>query len=163
MENHDDKQPETKRPRLRRHSPPYNAALDAMVEVLKHWAAEGRVDCYSELSSDLAVEGHRVYHHSTAMSFLLEYACRREHHDGSPVMLSAIVVNKRQLKPSGQFFELAKTYPFQRGTDPEWSWETERDQSSRTTAERDSSQRPPCRPAQVRAVAATISAMTRAP
>lgn len=127
MEIRDDKQPPAKRPRLRRHSPPYNAALDAMVEVLKRWAVEGRVDCYSELSADLETEGHRVYHHSTAMSFLLEDACLREHREASPVMLTAIVINKQRGKPSGQFFELANGDPFHRGTDPAWSWEVERD------------------------------------
>ena len=116
-----------KKPRLRRGSPPYNAALDAMVEVLKRWASEGRADCYSQLSAELETEGHRVYHHSPAMSFLLEDACRREHNHGAPVMLSAIVVNKRRGEPSNQFFELAKQDPFRRDADPEWAWSTERD------------------------------------
>ncbi|MBV9024264.1 MAG: hypothetical protein JO362_10845 [Streptomycetaceae bacterium] len=101
--------------------------MDAMIEVLKRWASEGRADCYSQLSAELETEGYRVYHRSTAMSFLLEDACRREHDHGVPVMLSAIVVNKQHRKPSGQFFELAKQDPFRRNTDPEWAWSTERD------------------------------------
>jgi hypothetical protein len=60
------------------------------------------------------------------MSHLLEAACRVEADRGVPVMLTAIVVNKRTRRPSDQFQELAKTAPFRRGDVPGWTWETEK-------------------------------------
>ncbi|MFE5586279.1 hypothetical protein [Kitasatospora sp. NPDC056531] len=60
------------------------------------------------------------------MSNLLEAACRVEADRGVPVMLTAIVVNKRSKRPSDQFEELAKTAPFRRGDEPGWTWETEK-------------------------------------
>jgi hypothetical protein len=57
------------------------------------------------------------------MRHLLEAEADR----GVPVMLTAIVVNKRSMRPSDQFEVLAKTAPFRRGDEPGWTSETEKD------------------------------------
>ena len=110
---------------MKRGTEAYAAALDATVTILQQWAREGRTGWYSALSAELKELDHPVHHRSKTMSELLEDACRREYSNGG-LMLSAIVVNKVGGKPSGQFFELAKTSPFHR-TDPGWTWEDERD------------------------------------
>ncbi|TFE58540.1 hypothetical protein E3E14_00460 [Streptomyces sp. ICN441] len=110
---------------MRRGAEEYDAALDEMIAILQRWAREGRINgWYSALSAELKEAGHSVHHRSKAMSELLADVCHREHTRGAP-MLSALVVNKASGKPSGQFFELAKSAPFDR-TDSDWSWERER-------------------------------------
>ncbi len=98
-----------------------------MVEIIKGWAADGRTDYYGTLSESLRDAGFSVPPRGTLMSSLLEAACRVEADRGVPVMLTAIVVNKQHQRPSEQFEVLAKTAPFQRGDEPGWSWEAERD------------------------------------
>ncbi|TJZ99045.1 hypothetical protein [Actinacidiphila oryziradicis] len=112
---------------MKRDTPEYEAALDAMVLILQRWAQEGRTDgWYSALSAELKADDHPVHHRGRTMSELLEDACRRGNGSGQEPMLSAIVINKHSKKPSGQFFELAKGHPFYR-TDPDWTWVDERD------------------------------------
>ncbi|PWI45374.1 hypothetical protein [Streptomyces sp. ICBB 8177] len=101
----------------------YVATRDAMVEVLRGWAREGRTDTYKKLSETLAPE-HRVHYHGSMMSRLLADVCRQDSTGPDP-MLSALVVNGTNRKPSGQFFELAVTEFHRR--DPNWTWEQERD------------------------------------
>ncbi|MFJ9538786.1 hypothetical protein ACIRPX_16145 [Streptomyces sp. NPDC101225] len=101
----------------------YLAALEAMMEVLRAWAQEGRTDTYKALSEAVAPE-HRVHYHGRMMSLLLADVCRRDSSGRDP-MLSALVVNGSTGKPSGQFFELAVT-EFRR-RDADWTWERERD------------------------------------
>ncbi|GAA2486569.1 hypothetical protein GCM10010406_23410 [Streptomyces thermolineatus] len=101
----------------------YQAARDAMVEILRGWAREGRTDTYKALSEALAPE-HRVHYHGQTMSLLLADACRQDSTGPEP-MLSALVVNGSTRRPSGQFFELAMS-EFRR-RDPDWTWEQERD------------------------------------
>lgn len=110
---------------MRRGTEQYNAALDAVIAILQRWAREGRTTgWYSALSAELKENGHQVHHRSKTMSDLLADTCHREHKGGAP-MLSALVVNKASGRPSGQFFELAKSAPFHRAA-PDWSWELER-------------------------------------
>ncbi|MEV7243115.1 hypothetical protein AB0N92_17965 [Streptomyces sp. NPDC093248] len=101
----------------------YMAARDAMVEVLRAWAQEGRTDTYKALSEALAPK-HRVHYHGRMMSLLLADVCRQDSTGPEP-MLSALVVNGSSKRPSDQFFELAVT-EFHR-QDPDWTWERERD------------------------------------
>lgn len=101
----------------------YQNARDAMVEILRGWAAQGRTDTYKALSEALAPE-HRVHYHGRTMSLLLADACRLDS-AGSDPMLSALVVNGSTRRPSPQFFELA-TVEFRRRL-PDWTWEQERD------------------------------------
>lgn len=101
----------------------YTAALDALVDILKGWAREGRTHTYKTLSEALALE-HRVHYRGRMMSLLLADACRRDSIGPEP-MLSALVVNGSSRRPSGQFFELAVA-EFHRN-DPDWTWPRERD------------------------------------
>ena len=101
----------------------YLAARDAMVEVLRGRAREGRTDTYKALSEAVAPE-HRVHYHSRMMSLLLADVSRQDSTGRDP-MLSALVVNASSGQPSDRFFELAVT-EFRR-RDPEWTWERERD------------------------------------
>ncbi len=96
-----------------------------MVEIIKGWATEGRSDTYGKLSEELRDAGYSVPPRGTLMSNLLEAACRVEADRDVPVMLTAIVVNKQSKRPSDQFEVLAKTEPFRRGDQPDWTWETE--------------------------------------
>ncbi|WP_416876423.1 hypothetical protein [Kitasatospora sp. SC0581] len=118
---------DTQFPRLKHGSDAWCAARDSMVEIIKGWAADGRTDYYGTLSESLRDAGFSVPPRGTLMSSLLEAACRVEADRGVPVMLTAIVVNKQHQRPSEQFEVLAKTAPFQRGDEPGWSWEAERD------------------------------------
>lgn len=96
-----------------------------MVEIIKGWATDGRPDTYGRLSEELRDAGYSVPPRGTLMSNLLEAACRVEAARDVPVMLTAIVVNKQSKRPSEQFEVLAKTEPFRRGDQPDWTWETE--------------------------------------
>ncbi|MGW2034166.1 hypothetical protein [Streptomyces sp. NPDC001811] len=100
----------------------YMAARDAIVEILRGWAREGRTDTYKMLSESLAPE-HRVHYRGRMMSLLLGDVCRLDS-TGTDPMLTALVVSATSRKPSGQFFELAVT-EFRR-RDPDWTWESER-------------------------------------
>ncbi|WP_439948049.1 hypothetical protein [Streptomyces sp. BBFR109] len=101
----------------------YMAAREAMVEVLRGWARNGRTDTYKTLSEALAPE-HRVHYRGRMMSLLLADVCRQDSTGRDP-MLSTLVVNASSRKPSDQFFELAVTEFHRR--DPDWTWECERD------------------------------------
>ncbi len=113
--------------RLRYGSEAWLAARDRMVEIIKGWATEERTDFYSTLSGLLRESYFSVPPRGTLMSQLLEAACRVEADRGAPVMLTAIVVNKRTGRPSDQFQVLAQTAPFRRGDVPGWTWEMEKD------------------------------------
>ncbi|MFC6593419.1 hypothetical protein [Kitasatospora paranensis] len=117
---------DTQFPRLKHGSDAWLAARDSMVEIIKGWAADGRTDYYGTLSEALREAGFSVPPRGTLMSNLLEAVCRVEADRGAPVMLTAIVVNKRTKRPSGQFEVLAGTTPFRRGDEPGWTWETEK-------------------------------------
>ncbi len=117
---------DTRFPRLRYNSEAWLAARDRMVEIIKDWAAEGRTDFYSTLSALLRESHFSVPPRGTLMSDLLAAACRVEEGRGAPVMLTAIVVNKRTGRPSDQFQALAETEPFLRGNVPNWTWEKEK-------------------------------------
>lgn len=116
-----------KRLPLTRGSDQYNEARDAMMEIIKRWAAARRTDNYKALSAELADEGFAVPYFSKLMSELLESACREAHRSGAPGMLTAIVVNKTTGRPSPQFFNLAEQSPFCSQDRPGWNWEAERD------------------------------------
>lgn len=113
-------------PRLAHGSQAWLAARDRMTEIIKGWATEGRTDFYGTLSALLRESRFSVPARGTLMSNLLEAVCRAEADRGVPVMLTAIVVNKRTREPSGQFHVLAMTDPFRRGDVPGWTWETEK-------------------------------------
>ncbi|MEV7445717.1 hypothetical protein AB0O22_32050 [Streptomyces sp. NPDC091204] len=98
-----------------------------MVEIIKGWAAEPRIDFYSTLSSELRGVGFSVPPRGRLMSRLLKAACEVEADRGVSVMLTAIVVNKRTKQPSAEFEVLAKSDRFRRGDVPNWTWKTERD------------------------------------
>ncbi|OEJ22647.1 hypothetical protein BGK67_33685 [Streptomyces subrutilus] len=112
---------------MREESEAWCAARDAMVEIIKAWAAEGRTDCYGTLSSLLRESHFSVPPRGRLMSRLLKAACEVEADRRAPVMLTAIVVNKRTKQPSPQFEVLAKSEQFRRGDVQGWTWETERD------------------------------------
>ncbi|MFD7169931.1 hypothetical protein [Streptomyces violascens] len=118
---------DTQFPRLTYDSKAWLAARDRMVEIMKDWAIEGRTDYYSTLSGLLRESHFSVPPRGTLMSGLLAAACRVEASRGAPVMLTAIVVNKRTGRPSEQFQVLAADEPFLRGNVPDWTWETEKD------------------------------------
>ncbi len=113
-------------PRLKHGSDAWYAARDNMVEIIKGWAIAGRTDYYGTLSDSLRDVGFSVPPRGKLMSDLLEAVCRVEADRGVPVMLTAIVVNKRHKRPSEQFEVLAKTAPFHREDEPDWTWETEK-------------------------------------
>ncbi|MEU4588477.1 hypothetical protein AB0F92_41630 [Kitasatospora aureofaciens] len=117
---------DTRFPRLSYGSEAWLAARDRMVEIVKDWAIKERTDFYSTLSALLRESHFSVPPRGTLMSHLLEAACRVEADRGVPVMLTAIVVNKRTRRPSDQFEALANTEPFRRGDVPGWTWETEK-------------------------------------
>ncbi|MEU6865513.1 hypothetical protein ABZ924_19990 [Streptomyces sp. NPDC046876] len=117
---------DTRFPRLGYGSEAWLAARDRMVEIIKDWAAEGRTGYYSTLSALLRESNFSVPPRGTLMSHLLEAACRVEADRGVPVMLTAIVVNKRTRRPSDQFQTLAEREPFRRGDVPGWTWEAEK-------------------------------------
>ncbi|TDT97284.1 hypothetical protein EDD99_5396 [Streptomyces sp. 846.5] len=98
-----------------------------MTTVVKERASwRGPLFYYEELSKILKGQGHPVHHRGTLIGLLLKDLCLQEAAVGAP-MLSAIVVNSpiRRGKPSPAFFELARSYPFNRGA--EWTWEQGRD------------------------------------
>ncbi|MFD8414701.1 hypothetical protein ACFV2Q_23580 [Streptomyces sp. NPDC059650] len=118
----------TQFPQLTAGSEARRAARDAMVEIIRGWAVVGRTDYYGELSRLMRESGFSVPPRGTLMSHLLKEVCLAEAARGVPVMLTAIVVNKRTERPSEQFEVLAKTEPFRRGEVPDWTWKTERDE-----------------------------------
>ncbi|MFK0258265.1 hypothetical protein [Streptomyces sp. NPDC090445] len=118
---------ETKFPRLTADSDARRAARDVMVEIIRGWAAEGKTNTYGRLSALMKESGYSVPPRGTLMGALLKEACLAEADRGVPVMLTAIVVNDRSKRPSGQFEVFAKEAPFRRDDLPNWTWNAEKD------------------------------------
>ncbi|MFD3452776.1 hypothetical protein ACFWVC_11375 [Streptomyces sp. NPDC058691] len=107
-------------------TPEYEAALDAMTVILTAKASEGVLINYEKVSIALKGQGHTVHHRGELIGQLLKDLCLQEAKKGAP-MLSAIVVNApiTRGRPSQAFYDLARSYPFNR--DADWTWEQERD------------------------------------
>ena len=112
---------------IRSGTPEYRRALAAMTTLLKARAADdGTLINYKRLCDTLKAQGHPVHHRGELIGLLLKDLCLQEAAQGAP-MLSAIVVNApiERGQPSQAFYDLARSYPFNRGSD--WTWEKERD------------------------------------
>ncbi|MFD7690091.1 hypothetical protein [Streptomyces sp. NPDC059781] len=101
----------------------YEQALDAVVDVLRERARTGAAPLtYGDLSSELARRGHHVPAFEGPMPYLLEDASVRESPDGTPPLLSALVVLRETGQPSGGFFKLARRAPYERPGDDMELW-----------------------------------------
>ncbi|MCX4536049.1 hypothetical protein OHA79_13140 [Streptomyces sp. NBC_00841] len=111
---------------MKRNTLEYEQALDATVGVLQTRAAAGAEPLtYGALSAEPARQGHDVPAHRGPMSYLLEDASLRRSPDGSLPMLSALVVLKATMWPSGGFFQLARRDHFSRPGDDTELWARE--------------------------------------
>lgn len=107
---------------MRRGDAEYNAARDAMLEILIDWVSRPYVPLYySHLSELLARQGHKVPPHEGPMRLLLD-DCSRIHSDGPEPLLSAVVVLKGDEVPSSGFYKLARSAPFRREGDDQEIW-----------------------------------------
>ncbi|MEU4039100.1 hypothetical protein [Streptomyces collinus] len=94
---------------MRRGTPEYEAAQEAMAELLLERARNGEWPIqYGKLSKLLAEQGHNVPAHSAEMDHLLADVSHRESPDGTNAMLSAMVVLKEKGEPGAGFYRLAR-------------------------------------------------------
>ncbi|MDG9702408.1 hypothetical protein [Streptomyces sp. DH37] len=101
----------------------YEQALDAVVEILRERARRGAEPLsYKDLSDELAGLGHHVPYYKGPMPYLLEDASARDNPDGRLPMLSALVVSQSTRRPSGGFFSLARSEPYERPGDDTALW-----------------------------------------
>ncbi|MEU5165869.1 MULTISPECIES: hypothetical protein [Streptomyces] len=108
---------------MRKNTPEYEQALDAVVDILRERARAGAAPLsYGDLSAELAGRRHRVPAHEGPMPYLLEDASVRESPDGSLPLLSALVVLRETGRPSGGFFKLARRAPYMRSGDDTELW-----------------------------------------
>ncbi len=111
---------------MRRGTFEYEQALEAVVEILREQACQGAEPLsYKDLSTELARLGHHVPYHRGSMPYLLEDASAWENPDGRLPMLSALVVSKSTGWPSGGFFSLARSKPYERPGDDTTLWTRE--------------------------------------
>lgn len=104
----------------------YEQALDAVVEILRERARRGAEPLsYKDLSTELARLGHHVPYYKGPMPYLLEDASARDNPDGRLPMLSALVVSQSTRQPSGGFFSLARSEPYERPGDDMALWTRE--------------------------------------
>ena len=107
---------------MRRGDADYEAALEAMEEILLDWTSRPyRPLYYSDLSRMLAAKEHNVPPHEGPMRLLLDDASRR-HSSGEEGLISAVVVLKGDDVPSGGFYKLARSAPFNRRGDDQFIW-----------------------------------------
>ncbi|WP_108989063.1 hypothetical protein [Streptomyces coelicoflavus] len=100
---------------MKKDTPEYEQALDAVVDILRERARAGAAPLtYGDLSTELARRGHHVPAFEGPMPYLLEDASVRESPDGSLPLLSALVVLRETGRPSGGFFKLARRAPYKR-------------------------------------------------
>ncbi|MEU0083156.1 hypothetical protein [Streptomyces sp. NPDC006274] len=122
---------------MQKDTPEYEQALDAVVDILRERAGAGGAPLpYGDLSRELARRGHHVPAHEGPMSCLLEDASVRESPDGSPPLLSALVLLKDSGHPSGGFFKLARRSPYKRPGDDTELWIEEIKRPARHLASR---------------------------
>ncbi|MEW2522314.1 hypothetical protein [Actinacidiphila alni] len=98
---------------MKRGDSDYEAALQAVVEILKDRACSGcRPLTYGDLSALLLANHHAVPAHEGPMPFLLEDASVQESPDGDKPLISALVVLQDELRPSTGFYRLARRPPY---------------------------------------------------
>ncbi|CAL9365160.1 hypothetical protein [Streptomyces sp. enrichment culture] len=122
---------------LKKNTPEYEQALDAVVEILRDRARAGAAPLsYGDLSAELAERGHHVPAYEGLLPYLLEDASAQESPDGSLPLLSALVVLRETGRPSGGFFKLARRAPYKRPGDDTELWVEEIRQLARHYADR---------------------------
>ncbi|WP_331732755.1 hypothetical protein OG613_48545 (plasmid) [Streptomyces sp. NBC_00015] len=98
---------------MKRGDSDYEAALEAVVEILKDRARNGcQPLTYGDLSALLLAGHHAVPAHQGPLPFLLEDASVQESPDGHKPLISALVVLQDELRPSTGFFKLARRPPY---------------------------------------------------
>jgi len=91
----------------------YEAALEAVVEILKDRARNGcRPLTYGDLSALLIADHHAVPAYQGPLPLLLEDASVQESPDGRKPLISALVVLQDELRPSAGFYKLARRPPY---------------------------------------------------
>ncbi|MEW2084223.1 hypothetical protein [Streptomyces sp. NPDC005283] len=95
----------------------YQAALDAVVEILQDRARNGLPLTYGELSAMLISAQHQVSAYQGPLPFLLEDASVQESQGGRRPLISALVVLQDEKRPSAGFYKLAKRDPYLRKGD----------------------------------------------
>jgi hypothetical protein len=91
----------------------YEAALEAVVDILKDRALSGcEPMTYGDLSAQLIAGRHDVPAYQGPLPFLLEDASVQESPDGDKPLISALVVLQDERRPSTGFFKLARRLPY---------------------------------------------------
>lgn len=108
---------------MKRGDSDYQAALEAVVEILKDRARSGcRPMTYGELSAMLISAQHQVPAYQGPLPFLLEDASVQESPVGSLPLISALVVVQDGRRPSVGFYKLARRAPYLRKGDDVAIW-----------------------------------------
>ena len=98
---------------MKRGDSDYEAALQAVVEILRDRARSGcQPLTYGDLSALLLAGHHAVPACQGPLPFLLEHASVQDCPDGDRPLISALVVLQDELRPSTGFFKLARRPPY---------------------------------------------------